>query len=468
MENPLPYFNEIKIIFDLELNDGIANLKRTPLNREAIYNSMCKLDDLLIDLDGLFIMCDKRELVSQSDKCLFECNDRRWKSVRADMVAALSTNPIISPVDTPALYSPSTGPSFSESHKSCQNSDANVTPVESHAISTAPCPSPAPYVLNVSQACDNKFTHDIETHIQSDILDKSYPRLSQYRSKYARPVDPCVLCKENHRLWHCPMFRMLKPSERLDVVNNHALCHNCFVKSHTTEICGKKSRCSVPECGEKHSMYIHIDGPKIVSSSKNDDRPQYCDYFNKCSVSVDQFSQVVTPSKIVFQTDPVTLNPSSPSNTTDVNAVVSNVHVSENDQNLLSNVSCKLLPMFEGRCKSLLSDLNSTNLKLIENQQALFSSKVDSMTKMLNILNNSLSSFSDLFMKYQPHVSPINNPDTFDHVMSSSLCSAYTDSAFNETMPSAHSSERIGSSQSYDFTSNFYRASAHNRLSEIT
>ena len=258
---------------------------------------------------------------------------------------------------------------------------------------------------------------------------------------------------------------MLKPSERLDVVNDHALCHNCFVRSHTTDICGKKSRCSVPECGEKHSMYIHVDGPKM-SSSKNDDRAQYCDYFNKCSVSVDQFSQVVTPSKSVCQTGPVPLDLSSPNNLTDVNVVVSNVL--ENDQSFLSNVSSNLLPMFEARCKSLLSELNSTNLKRIENQQALFSSKVDSMAEMLNIMNNSLSSFSDLFMKYQSQVPPMNNPDAFDHVMSSSFCSAYTDSAFNETMSGALSSERIGSTQSYDFTSNSYRARAHNRLSEIT
>ena len=113
--------------------------------------------------------------------------------------------------------------------------------------------------------------------------------------------------------------------------------------------------------------------------------------------------------------------------------------------------------------------MNSTNLKLIENQQALFSSKIDGMAKMLNILNNSLSSFSDLFMKYQSPISPRNNPDAFDHVLSSPFCSAHTDSAFNETMSGvSHSSERIGSAQSYDFTSDFYRANLRQRFSEIT
>ena len=149
MENPLPHFNEVKMAFDLELNDGIANLKRMPLNREAIHNSMCKLDDLLIDLDGLFIMCEKRGLISQHDKCLFEFNDRWWESVRAEMVAALSTNPIISSVDIPVQCSPSSGPSSPESQNPCQNSDVNVMPVESYAMSTAPCSSPAPYALNV-------------------------------------------------------------------------------------------------------------------------------------------------------------------------------------------------------------------------------------------------------------------------------------------------------------------------------
>ena len=459
MENPLPHFNDVKETFDLELNDGLAYLKCSPPNREAIRNSLSKLDDLLIDLDGLFIMCEKRGCISQSDKYLFECYSQHWFAVREHMVAALSTHQIISPVDIPVQCSPSSDPSSSESQKSCQSSDKYVKPVESYALSSAPCSSPAHYTMKVP--CDYKSAREI----QSDNLDKSDSR--QHRSKYARPVDPCVLCKQNHRLWHCPMFRMLKPSERLDVVNTHALCHNCFVRSHTTEICGKKSRCSVPECGEKHSMYIHIDGPAKVSSSKHDDRTQYCDYFNECSVSVDQFSQVVTPSKIVCQADPVTLDPSSSSNLADVKVVVSNV--SENDQSLISNVSCKLLPMFEDKCKSLLSELNSTNLKLIEHQQALFSSKIDGMAKMLNILNNSLSSFSDLFMKYQSQISPRNNPDAFDHVLSSPFCSAHTDSAFNETMSGvSHSSERIGSAQSYDFTSDFYRANLRQRFSEIT
>ena len=84
---------------------------------------------------------------------------------------------------------------------------------------------------------------------------------------YARPEPPCVKCTQPHRLWNCPHFRSLTPPERLTVVVDNNLCHNCLRSSHKTEFCGKKSICAVDGCGQKHTMWIHCNTSDNVSGN---------------------------------------------------------------------------------------------------------------------------------------------------------------------------------------------------------
>ena len=79
------------------------------------------------------------------------------------------------------------------------------------------------------------------------------------RGSYAKSEPPCVLCRQSHRMWHCDRFKAMQRPQRLSIVNEHKLCYNCLIASHTTAYCGKKSTCSVEGCGQKHTMYIHIE-----------------------------------------------------------------------------------------------------------------------------------------------------------------------------------------------------------------
>ncbi len=73
-----------------------------------------------------------------------------------------------------------------------------------------------------------------------------------------RWIEPrCVLCKERHRLWSCSLFKQKSIRERIEVVNRHKLCHNCLLSNHPVEKCRKNSVCSVPNCGKKHTKFIH-------------------------------------------------------------------------------------------------------------------------------------------------------------------------------------------------------------------
>ena len=84
--------------------------------------------------------------------------------------------------------------------------------------------------------------------------------------RYHKPEPPCILCSRNHCLWNCDAFKEMSPSQRLDIVNNHKLCHNCLLASHEVKFWGKRSVCSVPWCGKKHTPFIHIEEP---SSDQN-------------------------------------------------------------------------------------------------------------------------------------------------------------------------------------------------------
>ena len=70
---------------------------------------------------------------------------------------------------------------------------------------------------------------------------------------------PCVLCKADHKLFGCDMFRSMRPVQRLEVVNKYKLCENCLMSNHTTQMCRRPTRCTVPDCNKKHTKFIHIN-----------------------------------------------------------------------------------------------------------------------------------------------------------------------------------------------------------------
>ena len=76
-------------------------------------------------------------------------------------------------------------------------------------------------------------------------------------SNYVPPK--CLKCSSNHRLFHCKAFKSLAPIARRQFVVSNNLCENCFLSNHVTNNCRKNSVCDVPNCGEKHSRFIHVD-----------------------------------------------------------------------------------------------------------------------------------------------------------------------------------------------------------------
>ena len=76
-------------------------------------------------------------------------------------------------------------------------------------------------------------------------------------SETQRQFPPCALCKGSHFIGKCNAFRRMSVRDRLGVVQDRNLCHNCLRGNHTTSECQNKNRCFV--CGLKHTSYIHFD-----------------------------------------------------------------------------------------------------------------------------------------------------------------------------------------------------------------
>jgi hypothetical protein len=95
---------------------------------------------------------------------------------------------------------------------------------------------------------------------------------SQVNKPKSGGISNCILCKGEHRLFGCSVFRSMKPHERLKIVNENKLCENCLLSNHSTLSCKKPTVCSVPGCGKKHTKFLHVNpqvGRNYATSSQN-------------------------------------------------------------------------------------------------------------------------------------------------------------------------------------------------------
>ncbi|XP_062535420.1 uncharacterized protein LOC134204657 [Armigeres subalbatus] len=65
----------------------------------------------------------------------------------------------------------------------------------------------------------------------------------------------CHCCDQHHPLFQCPRFEKMSVSDRLKVVNDQHLCHNCFRQDHLARNCQSKFSCR--HCKRRHHSLIH-------------------------------------------------------------------------------------------------------------------------------------------------------------------------------------------------------------------
>jgi len=104
------------------------------------------------------------------------------------------------------------------------------------------------------------FLEPLENNIQALTLDdRCFAHSSSSRRTPSAPSKAtssvCVLCKEQHRLFKCPVFMGYDQARRHEYVKDKKGCFNCLGFNHTTAECASTFTCR--ECKGKHHTLLH-------------------------------------------------------------------------------------------------------------------------------------------------------------------------------------------------------------------
>ena len=81
----------------------------------------------------------------------------------------------------------------------------------------------------------------------------------------------CIVCKGNHRLWECRVFKKKTPTQRAKLVVDNKLCFSCLRDKHTFRQCPQPSKCRAEGCNSSHKTLLH--GADRVFPAKQSTNP---------------------------------------------------------------------------------------------------------------------------------------------------------------------------------------------------
>ena len=67
----------------------------------------------------------------------------------------------------------------------------------------------------------------------------------------------CIVCKGNHRLWECRVFKEKTPTQRAKLVADNKLCFSCLRDKHTFHQCPQPRKCQAEGCNSSHNTPLH-------------------------------------------------------------------------------------------------------------------------------------------------------------------------------------------------------------------
>ena len=63
----------------------------------------------------------------------------------------------------------------------------------------------------------------------------------------------CIVCKGNHRLWECRVFKEKTPTQRAKLVADNKLCFSCLRDKHTFRQCPQPRKSRAEGCNSSHN-----------------------------------------------------------------------------------------------------------------------------------------------------------------------------------------------------------------------
>ena len=90
------------------------------------------------------------------------------------------------------------------------------------------------------------------------------------KSREKTRFPPCSLCKGQHALWICSVFKEKNATQRAKYVAEQKLCFSCLQGNHTFRKCQKAKKCPKQDCESTHNVLLH--GAEKVFPPKEADR----------------------------------------------------------------------------------------------------------------------------------------------------------------------------------------------------
>ena len=81
----------------------------------------------------------------------------------------------------------------------------------------------------------------------------------------------CIVCKGNHPLWECRVFKEKTPTQRAKLVAENKLCFSCLRDKHTFRQCLQPRKSRAEGCNSSHNTQLH--GADRVFPAKQSTNP---------------------------------------------------------------------------------------------------------------------------------------------------------------------------------------------------
>ena len=98
---------------------------------------------------------------------------------------------------------------------------------------------------------------------------------TQMPSSSTNTYSRCIVCKGNHRLWECRVFKENTPTQRAKLVAENKLCFSCLRDKHTFRQCPQPKKCRAEGCNSSHNTLLHgADRVFLAKQSTNSNTVQ--------------------------------------------------------------------------------------------------------------------------------------------------------------------------------------------------
>ncbi|KAG7307359.1 hypothetical protein JYU34_007543 [Plutella xylostella] len=154
-------------------------------------------------------------------------------------------------------------------------------------------------IQNQPDTYQKRYSNNNNQNNYNSTYNKTYNSKPNMKSMPVTRAINCVVCNSAHGLWSCNAFLQMNNEQKLDVLNKHNLCNNCFV-NHFNKPCQSTKTCR--KCSGAHNTLMHepITTTRPTSSMKPAYKPSTRDNKNSSiNVSWNDMSEILLATAMI-------------------------------------------------------------------------------------------------------------------------------------------------------------------------